>query len=108
MGQADVVGEKSLLGLALGLGRQLPSLILWGPPGTGKTTLARLIARQHGSKFIALRRFSPVPRVRAAIDEARRNQHRNSRTILSIDEIHRFNKAQQDALWGGWGMAPLA
>ena len=102
VGQADVVGEKSLLGLALGRpGTTLPSLILWGPPGTGKTTLARLIARQHGSKFIALSAvLAGVREVRAAIDEARKSQNRNARTILFIDEIHRFNKAQQDALLG--------
>jgi putative ATPase len=102
VGQADVVGEKSLLGLTLGrTGTKLPSLILWGPPGTGKTSLARLIARLHGSKFIALSAvLAGVREVRAAIDEARKSQHQKARTILFIDEIHRFNKAQQDALLG--------
>jgi putative ATPase len=102
VGQADVVGEKSLLGLALGrTGTKLPSLILWGPPGTGKTSLARLIARLHRSKFIALSAvLAGVREVRAAIDEARKSQHQSARTILFIDEIHRFNKAQQDALLG--------
>jgi putative ATPase len=102
VGQADVVGEKSLLGVALNRpGTKLPSLILWGPPGSGKTTLARLIARQNGSKFIALSAvLAGVKEVRAAIDEARKGQNRNARTILFIDEIHRFNKAQQDALLG--------
>ncbi len=101
VGQADVVGEKSLLGMALSRAGKPPSLILWGPPGTGKTTLARLIASQNGSIFIALSAvLAGVREVRAAIDEARKPGRRNTRTILFIDEIHRFNKAQQDALLG--------
>jgi putative ATPase len=102
VGQAEVVGEKSLLGLALSrTANKLPSLILWGPPGTGKTTLARLVASRHGSKFIALSAvLAGVREVRTAIDEARKSQSRGARTILFIDEIHRFNKAQQDALLG--------
>jgi putative ATPase len=102
VGQTNVVGASSLLGMALKeRGAKLPSLLLWGPPGSGKTTLARLIATQSGSQFIALSAvLAGVREVRAAIDEARKSQTRHRRTILFIDEIHRFNKAQQDALLG--------
>jgi putative ATPase len=80
-------------------GGLLPSLILWGGPGTGKTTLARLLAGQSGSRFVALSAvFSGVKEVRAAISEARDDKRRGKRTTLFIDEIHRFNKSQQDAL----------
>ena len=93
--------KTSLLGAALRRSGKLPSLILWGPPGTGKTTLARLIAQCNEAKFIALSAvLAGVREVRAAIDEAKKSQRRDARTILFIDEIHRFNKAQQDALLG--------
>jgi putative ATPase len=101
VGQAQVIGEKSLLGTIIRRAGKPPSLILWGPPGTGKTTLGRLIASTSGARFIALSAvFAGVREVRAAIDEARKDRRRDARTILFIDEIHRFNKAQQDALLG--------
>ena len=102
VGQGEVVGKSALLGLTLSRpAAKIPSLILWGPPGCGKTTLARLIARHNDSRFIGLSAvLAGVREVRAAIDEARANQKRHARTILFIDEIHRFNKAQQDALLG--------
>jgi putative ATPase len=99
IGQEQLIGESTLLGRALRRGGKLPSLILWGPPGTGKTTLARILAGREGSRFVALSAvLSGVREVRAAIDEARAGLRRGVRTVLFIDEIHRFNKAQQDAL----------
>ncbi len=99
VGQAALVGSESLLAKALRPAGKLPSLILWGPPGTGKTTLARLIARASEARLIALSAvLSGVKEVRAAIDEAAKVRRRGGRVILFIDEIHRFNKAQQDAL----------
>jgi putative ATPase len=101
VGQAGLIGEGSLLSTMLKREGKLASLILWGPPGSGKTTLARLIAERSGAKFIALSAvLAGVREVRAAIEEARKSQRRGTRTILFIDEIHRFNKAQQDALLG--------
>ncbi|MDR3635094.1 MAG: replication-associated recombination protein A [Isosphaeraceae bacterium] len=99
VGQAHLVGPGKPLRKVVERGGRLPSLILWGGPGTGKTTLARLLARHAGGEFLALSAvFSGVKELRSAIDEARRNQRRGKTTVLFVDEIHRFNKAQQDAL----------
>ena len=99
VGQRHLVGEGRVLRRVIEGGGLLPSLILWGGPGTGKTTLARLLASRSVARFVALSAvFSGVKEVRAAIAEAREDKRRGRRTTLFIDEIHRFNKAQQDAL----------
>src|SRR6267142_2844509 len=99
VGQEHLVGEGRVLRRLIEGGGTFPSLILWGPPGTGKTTLGRLLSEKTGARFTALSAvFSGVKDLRAAIAEARLARQRGLRTILFIDEIHRFNKAQQDAL----------
>lgn len=100
----DFVGQTHLLGpgkpLALALAaNQLHSMVLWGPPGSGKTTLARLFAQQSGANFISLSAvLSGVKEIRQAVDQAKQMLQEQQRvTILFVDEVHRFNKAQQDA-----------
>ncbi|MBM3260593.1 MAG: replication-associated recombination protein A [Candidatus Sericytochromatia bacterium] len=101
---AEVVGQDHLLGPRGALTRlvtagRLPSCILWGPPGCGKTTLAMLLATSIEARFIVLSAVGGgVADVRKAIDEATKARRLGQRTVLFIDEIHRFNKAQQDVL----------
>ena len=99
VGQDHLVGERGPLRRSIARGH-LASLLLWGPPGTGKTSLARLLAGEIGAHFVSMSAvMSGVVEVRATIAEAQeRLALHGTRTILFLDEIHRFNKAQQDAL----------
>ena len=98
-GQEELVGEKSPLRQSI-QNDSLASLVLWGPPGSGKTTLARIIAKKTKAYFVKFSAVtSGVKDIRDAIAKAKERRKYNQRkTILFIDEIHRFNKAQQDAL----------
>ena len=98
-GQTHIVGPGRLLRRAIEAD-QLSSLIFYGPPGTGKTTLARIIANTTESHFITMNAvLAGVKQLREAIDEAlERRQLYGQRTTLFVDEVHRWNKAQQDAL----------
>ncbi len=96
LGQVHLSGEKSTLRRALS-GGNVPSMILWGPPGVGKTTLAQIIVQGSGIPFYTLSAISAgVKDVREVIERAKTD----GKAILFIDEIHRFNKGQQDALLG--------
>ena len=100
---SEVVGQEHLVGLTGTLtrmlkGGRLPSLILWGPPGSGKTTVARLLAHETQLEFEQLSAiFSGVQDLRKAFDRAKARREHGKGTLLFIDEIHRFNRAQQDS-----------
>ena len=99
----DVIGQRHVLGLEGPLGAMLESgalssLILWGPPGVGKTTIARLLADESDRAFVQISAiFTGVPDLRKVFESAKIRRQNGQGTLLFVDEIHRFNKAQQDA-----------
>lgn len=98
VGQNSILSQGSPINLMI-TNDTLSSFILWGPPGTGKTTIAKIIAENTSSEFFQLNAVSSgVKEVRKVIELAEENKNLNKRTILFIDEIHRFNKSQQDVL----------
>jgi len=97
-GQTEVVGSDKMLAQAIAQDK-VPSMVFWGPPGTGKTTLAYIVAEQTNSDFVQISAVtSGLKDLRQIIGRARENEDKGKRTILFIDEIHRWNKSQQDAL----------
>jgi putative ATPase len=98
IGQGHLLGEGKLLARAIAADR-VPSMILWGPPGAGKTTLARVVAETTHARFVHFNAvLGGIPELREILGEARKARaYEGKRTLLFVDEIHRFNKAQQDA-----------
>ncbi|MGR3317136.1 MAG: AAA family ATPase, partial [Candidatus Anammoxibacter sp.] len=98
VGQEHLVGPNKILTRLMD-SKELISLIFWGPPGVGKTTLAFIIAKSSDANFVSFSAvLSGIKDIRAVIDEAKDQlKYHNKKTILFVDEIHRFNKAQQDA-----------
>lgn len=97
IGQDDIIGDGKILTEIVKKGEPV-NLIFWGPPGTGKTTLARILAREYKADFIELSAVTSGKKdIEAVVERAKQNWNMKIRTVLFVDEIHRFNKAQQDA-----------
>src|SRR5207245_4943224 len=98
---ADLIGQRQVVDVLRQLtqGGNLPSIILWGPPGSGKTTLAGLLSTETNARMVAMSAVTAgVADLLKVVAEAKVHRRSSLRTVLSIDEIHRFNKAQQDAI----------
>ena len=97
VGQDDIIGDGKIL-TEIVRKREPVNIIFWGPPGTGKTTLARIIAKEFQADFIEISAVTSGKKdVEKVVERAKQNWNLKTRTVLFVDEIHRFNKAQQDA-----------
>ena len=97
VGQDDIIGDGKILTEIVKKGEPV-NLIFWGPPGTGKTTLARIIAKEFKADFVELSAVTAGKKdIEMVVERAKQNWNLQIRTVLFVDEIHRFNKAQQDA-----------